>query len=65
MSPVEPSPFDERVRELFARAVTAREDEVKAVFTELRVILQEHAQFVRVMAARALSRSPSSAKAAD
>jgi hypothetical protein len=62
---VEPSHFDERVRQLCASAVIAKEDEVEAIFTELRAILQEHAQFVREMAARALSRSPSSSKAAD
>ena len=62
---MEPSHFDERVRQLCARAVTAKEEEVEGVFIELRAVLQEHAQFVREMATRVLSRSPSSSNAAD
>ena len=43
---METNTFDERVRQLCARAVTAKEEEVEGVFIELRAVLQEHADFV-------------------
>jgi len=65
---VKTDPIDERIRELCDRATRAEGSEVESLLIELRAALREHAQFVRYMAQRALSRSPkniSSAKAAD
>ena len=65
---VEIEDIHERIRDLCARAVTAEEPEVESLLAELRAALRQHAQLVRKMAMRALSRSPqntSSSKAAD
>ena len=61
---VEIETIHERIRDLCARAVTAEEPEVESLLVELRAALRQHAQIVRDMATRALSRS-SSANAAD
>lgn len=65
---VEIEDIHERIRELCARALTAEEPEVESLLAELRAALRQHAQLVRKMATRALSRSPknsSLSKAAD
>ncbi len=49
---VEIHPFDERIRELCAKAVTAPESEVDAILSELKALLREHIEYVRQMAAK-------------
>ena len=65
---VEIEDIHERIRDLCARAIIANEPEVESVVAELRAALRQHAQLVRDMAKRAVSRSPkndSLSKAAD
>jgi uncharacterized coiled-coil protein SlyX len=50
--------LDERIRELCAKAATAQEPEVEAIFSELNALLREHAQFVRQMAVQTLNHGP-------
>jgi hypothetical protein len=61
-------PLDERIRELCAKAATAADAEVPALFAELNALLAEHSEYVRYLATKTLSRankSPSSSNAAD
>jgi hypothetical protein len=59
---------DERITELCERAATADDSEVPALLAELKVLLAEHSEFVRYLAAKTLNRAykePSSSNAAD
>ena len=59
-------PLDERIRELCAKAMTADDSEVSALFTELNALLAEHSEYVRYLAAKTLNRAnkePSSSAA--
>ena len=58
---VEIDPIDTRVRELCEKLADAQESEVLPLLSELRTALRKHAQYVRYMALRAASRSPTSA----
>lgn len=62
---MEVDPIDARIKELCDKLVVAQGSEVQTLISELRAALEEHAQYVRYIGLRALSRSSSSAKAAD
>jgi hypothetical protein len=51
------NPIDERIKELCERATTADDSEVLAVFVGLRVLLAEHSEMVRYLAAKTLQRA--------
>jgi hypothetical protein len=66
---VEIHPIDERIRELCAKAATAADSEVPALFQELNALLAEHSEYVRYLATKTLNRAnktpSSSSNAAD
>jgi len=57
--------IDARIKELCEKLAVAQGSEIQTLLSELRAALREHAQYVRHMALRALSRSSSSANAVD
>ena len=64
---VEMHSIEERIKELTARATTADDFEVPALFVELQALLAEHSESVRYLAAKTLARldqEPPSSKTA-
>jgi hypothetical protein len=51
-----PSPLDDRIRELCAKAVSSDDSELSSVMSELRSAMREHIEEIRTLAVRRLAR---------
>jgi histone H3/H4 len=51
-----PSPLDDRIRELCAKAVSSDDPELSSVMSELRSAMREHIEGIRTLAVRRLAR---------